>query len=306
MSVEGGNLELQFQSIKDNAGTLDRSFVLAISRCFGLANFVETGTFLGQTVAAFLDDFDKLVSIELSPDLFLRASRRFSAHSKVELINGDSAECLGTVLGRLGGASALIWLDAHFSGDNTAKGNGNTPVLDELESIRAYGSGREVILIDDLRLFWNVPAGFKEHESIAGYPSITDLMALMGKDDYDFFALIDALLVVPRDVRSLYAPTPVLTACTRSRVSGQEEELARSLEGAIVSARGAERRTLREISDYLLQQSQYGLGGHYFYWRGLVRENEGDDEGAGQDFALASKAGVTVPAHRRRQERRFE
>ena len=48
----------------------------------------------------------------------------------------------------------LFWLDAHYSGGSTAKGQTNTPVIDELECILNHKNGNEhVILIDDARLF---------------------------------------------------------------------------------------------------------------------------------------------------------
>jgi hypothetical protein len=64
----------------------------------------------------------------------------------------------------------------------------------------------------------------------------------------------------------------------------------------IASAQGSEYSALSTIPEFLNEQIKYGLGGHYFYWRGLVRERSGDITGAERDFDLARTSGVTVAA----------
>ena len=54
---------------------------------------VETGTFLGDMLAAMRDDFDSLTSIELSEELHSRAKRRFAGDPKITLLHGDSKAC---------------------------------------------------------------------------------------------------------------------------------------------------------------------------------------------------------------------
>src|SRR6267154_2221478 len=128
-------MEVQFQSIKDSTGALSRSFVKSISKHFALHSFIETGTFLGNTIASLQTDFDKLISIELSEELYDKARLRFSALSNVELIRGDSAGHLAQALNQCNGSNTLVWLDAHYSGGVTAKGSKNTPILQEIENV---------------------------------------------------------------------------------------------------------------------------------------------------------------------------
>ena len=47
---------------------------------------------------------------------------------------------------------ALFWLDGHYSGGGTAKGEMCTPIIQELKVI-GLRSPQDVILIDDARLF---------------------------------------------------------------------------------------------------------------------------------------------------------
>jgi hypothetical protein len=291
-------MKLEYRSIKDLSGALSRSFVTEISRHFALSTFLETGTFMGDTIAALSQDFDKLISIELSEDLHEKARRRFSNSSNVTLMKGDSAGQLPRALGECGESGSLIWLDAHYSGSGTAKGARNTPILEEVESIRRYGSGKDVILIDDLRLFWEVREGFLQHESIGGYPSADAVIDRFNQGGvaYDFFVLLDALLVVPRSFRNSYLATPVLAACTESRIWNSDVARARQLEHVIATAQGSEESTLSTIPEPMNEQIKYGLGGHFFCWRGLMRERSGDISGAEQDFGLARTCGVTVAA----------
>jgi len=68
------------------------------------------------------------------------------------------------------------------------------------------------------------------------------------------------------------------------------------IENIIGGAQGTERVALYEIPEFMNQQIRYGLGGHYFYWRGLIRERTADIFGAQQDFDLARASGVRFVA----------
>ena len=112
---------------------------------------VETGTYLGDMVEAQRDHFKKIYSIELSEKLFNKAQKRFKDHSHVKILHGDS----GTVLNKLMNEvdkPALFWLDGHYSGGITAKGEKECPVPEELSTI-LKSSFPHLILIDDARLF---------------------------------------------------------------------------------------------------------------------------------------------------------
>lgn len=124
----------------------------ACARRHGLRTLVETGTYRGEMVQAMRHDFDAIFSIELSDVLHERARRRFATASHVRLIQGDSGRQLASLVPRLD-RPALFWLDGHYSAGITAKGDQDTPILDELRHIVAAGRSGHVILIDDARLF---------------------------------------------------------------------------------------------------------------------------------------------------------
>jgi hypothetical protein len=124
---------------------------------YRLKRMIETGTFLGDMLAAMRDDFDNLTSIELSDELYERATKRFAADPKITLLHGDSSERIKEVAASIE-EPALFWLDAHYSGswhedfDETAGSDRPNPIYAELEAVFA-SPYKHVVFIDDARLF---------------------------------------------------------------------------------------------------------------------------------------------------------
>lgn len=118
---------------------------------YKLDTLVETGTFLGDMVFAMKDYFRKIYSIELSPELFERAQKRFRGDGHIKLVQGDSSVKIAEVLSEVE-KPVLFWLDGHYSGGITARGEKICPVYGELENV-FKSPFPHVILIDDARLF---------------------------------------------------------------------------------------------------------------------------------------------------------
>lgn len=135
---------------------LKQRVVLQHAAKYDLKHFIETGTFQGDMVAAVLDRFESIISIELSEDLWRKAVGRFDEYSHVHIIHGDSASTLAKVIPDIS-HPALFWLDGHFSGGETARGATETPIHDELTAILRRPVAGDVILIDDARLFGSNP-----------------------------------------------------------------------------------------------------------------------------------------------------
>jgi hypothetical protein len=112
---------------------------------------VETGTYMGETVAALGRHFDRVYSIELGDDLHRRACARFRRAGNVELLQGDSGRVLPVLLERLD-TPCLFWLDSHVSTERSAEGDAPSPVLRELVAILAHPVHGHVVLVDDARL----------------------------------------------------------------------------------------------------------------------------------------------------------
>lgn len=112
---------------------------------------VETGTYMGDMVFALQDDFKQIFSIELSPYYFNKAKERFGKFQNIEIIQGDSGVLLKQIVPRLDD-KALFWLDGHYSGGLTAKGEKECPIYEELRNIFTSPINHTIV-IDDARLF---------------------------------------------------------------------------------------------------------------------------------------------------------
>jgi hypothetical protein len=116
------------------------------------STFIETGTYLGDMVEAQKSSFKKLISIELSNELYLEAKKRFKNDRNVLIVQGDSGKQLPEILKTVN-EPAIFWLDGHYSEGKTAKGDKDCPIFEELHAILDQGVYEHVILIDDARLF---------------------------------------------------------------------------------------------------------------------------------------------------------
>jgi len=129
--------------------------LLGYAKLYNCVYFVETGTAYGEMTQIMQGKFRHIFTIELGAEFHERAKNMFSADPGITVLLGDSGKVLKSVMPRLD-APALFWLDAHYSGGATSKGDQETPILDELESILAVPSHGHVIVIDDLSQFmWN-------------------------------------------------------------------------------------------------------------------------------------------------------
>jgi hypothetical protein len=121
--------------------------------------FIETGTYLGQTVQMALElGFKKIYSIEINKKLYRKARSKFKKNKNVLLFKGNSIEILPEILKQVE-SPAVFWLDAHESGPGLEGGKILYPVLVELDIISKHSIKEHTILIDDRRLFesfWNI------------------------------------------------------------------------------------------------------------------------------------------------------
>jgi hypothetical protein len=121
--------------------------VLQYAHAYGLTTLVETGTYYGEMIAAVVNHFRRIYSIELDPELAKRAQQRFRRHSQVEIIQGDSQIAVPELLQRLN-ERCLFWLDAGYCGWGGGIGNPNR-LSSEFSAILSGKIPDHVILMDD-------------------------------------------------------------------------------------------------------------------------------------------------------------
>ena len=116
---------------------------------------VETGTYLGEMVAAQRKNFNTIYSIELGVALYKKAKAKFKNNKNVIILQGDSGKVLPHVLSEIN-EPAIFWLDGHYSAGITAKGDKECPIFEELDAIFHSRKFNHIILIDDARCFTGV------------------------------------------------------------------------------------------------------------------------------------------------------
>lgn len=119
---------------------------------YKIKTLVETGTFMGDMIEAQKRFFSRIISIELDYDLFNKAKKKFKNDKNVFIYQGDSGKVLSKLLKDVN-EQAIFWLDGHYSGGVTTKGDKECPIYEELDAIFDDNKLNHVILIDDERCF---------------------------------------------------------------------------------------------------------------------------------------------------------
>lgn len=131
-----------------------RRHLLDLFRARAHEVFVESGTYLGGTVAFMRPYARRIVSVEIEPALYEAARRRFAGVANVELLLGDAATIVPEIVAALR-EPALVWLDGHFTGGvNSVTGEAVEPAPGILESLGKLDLPRGMtVVVDDVRLF---------------------------------------------------------------------------------------------------------------------------------------------------------
>lgn len=128
---------------------------LEVLKDYKTGTFIETGTADGEGIAVALEaGFEKVVSIEVNPDVFLKACRRFMDNDRVLLVMGDSSLHLPHIISNLE-EKATFWLDSHWSTGECDMGPdvNKCPILHDLRAIAGSPIKDHILLVDDIRYF---------------------------------------------------------------------------------------------------------------------------------------------------------
>lgn len=153
-------------------------------------DWIETGTYLGDTSLALSRKSPTVITLEPSQELFEFSSSRLRARKNVNCLLGSSEEQFTKAL-ELVSDKANIWLDGHYSGDVTHLGAAETPLFFELQAIAEvlprFNSIR--VFIDDIRC-----CPLEEHESNS-YPTFEFLTNWGLKNGFTWFLGPDILVL---------------------------------------------------------------------------------------------------------------
>ena len=181
--------------------SLDANLVRCLVQAVGLEVFVETGTYQGDSVANVLDLFGEIHSIELSGELFQKASRRFADHSFVTIYRGASAKILQQLREKLEGRAVLFWLDAHgCCGEGTAGKDFQSPLIEELLALDTLND-RSVLLIDDARYYLSpLPPESNGPEDGPCFQEVLTALQSLSRN-HEIMVMDDVLLFFPASIR---------------------------------------------------------------------------------------------------------
>ena len=158
------------------------------SRKYNTEIFIETGTAGGGTVLNLENNFKTLYTIELDQTLYHQGKARVGNRGKIICLQGDSGIVINEILNKLD-TPATFWLDAHYSGIGTAKGQLDTPIINELRSIFTHKIKNHVIIIDDAREF----NGHNDYPPIENIEKMVKLKA----PEYEFRRDNDLIIIAP-------------------------------------------------------------------------------------------------------------
>lgn len=131
---------------------LKRRVIASYAQRFKLGTFVESGTYLGGTVAFMRKYCRQLYSIEFQPHLAMAAQERFADDPTIRIFQGSGAVWMPKIVAELR-QPALFWLDGHFAAGTARDGEMACPTLQEISAALADSRYDHVILVDDAREF---------------------------------------------------------------------------------------------------------------------------------------------------------
>jgi len=157
---------------------------------YAINEFVETGTYHGDTLSYIAKKKIQCTSIELSQQLYEAALKRFTGYKNVRIVQGDSGQKLPELLKEIKNP-ILFWLDGHYSAGITAGAEKHTPLSAELQAILSHSVKEHIILIDDARCF----------DGTNDYPPLDDLLRLIRENgSYNAEVSVDIIRLIPRKV----------------------------------------------------------------------------------------------------------
>lgn len=141
--------------------------IRSLGRRVGAKYLIETGTFRGVMAARCSRAFATVLTVELDPQLAGQAAKHLAKYANVKVYHGDAVALLPQMLAECGAGKAVVFLDAHFSGGATARGEMPEPAIAELAILARQADRIGGIIIDDFRCF-----GVEE-----GFPTKAELLA---------------------------------------------------------------------------------------------------------------------------------
>ena len=176
--------------------SIPESLVLNLVKNNNVKNFVETGTYKGNSSFWAAKHFDNVFTIELNKELYEETSSRKDAPKNITFLQGNSKVVLPELVNTLDGQS-IFWLDGHWCMGAGGKED-ECPLMNELMAISKTKDS--IILIDDARCFLGpLPPPHNAND----WPRIDEIFSLIRNyfPDYTSTIVEDVIVAVPASVK---------------------------------------------------------------------------------------------------------
>jgi len=147
---------------------LKRRVIASYAQRYKLKTFVESGTYLGGTVAFMRRYCRRVYSVEFQPHLAKAAQERFAGDPAIRIFHGDGSKWMLRIVAELQ-EPTLFWLDGHFAAGTARDGEIACPTLQEISAALADTRYAHVLLVDDARDF----------KGEGGYPTLAALQGFV-------------------------------------------------------------------------------------------------------------------------------
>lgn len=171
-------------------GKAPYDLIIDLQKTYQVKNFVETGTFLGETTEWASKYFEQVYSFEAAENIFNRTKQRLDSIKNIKFILGESDKELNKI--NVSG-SAIFWLDAHYSEGETF--NGEVPLLKELEIINNWDI-EGYIFIDDARLILGKWQNLH-------YCDLATLIGILSVKERYIAVIDDVIIAVPYNAKEI-------------------------------------------------------------------------------------------------------
>jgi hypothetical protein len=178
--------------------SLPKRLVEKIIQLFPIENFVETGTYKGDSSFWAAAYFKNVYTIEIDSDISKSTSERPDCPLNIKFYIGNSRNVLPKLVDELEGSS-LFWLDGHWCFDAGGK-DAECPLLDEIQALKNLID--PIIFIDDARCFLGpLPLPHKAED----WPSIDKIFSLLKSLFPNNYTTIqdDVIMCVPEEVKKI-------------------------------------------------------------------------------------------------------
>lgn len=178
--------------------SIPKALVLEILEHVPIENFIETGTFKGDTSIWACKHFSNVYTIEIDLEMAKSTAASARAIKNIKFLTGDSRKVLPELLANIKGRS-FFWLDGHWCAGGGGK-ESECPLLDEIKAI--HGCPEPIIFIDDARCFLGP---LPEPHRSTDWPAIDDIFALLRELFPKNYCTIqdDVVMCVPPDVKEI-------------------------------------------------------------------------------------------------------